>query len=808
MPELLADGLPLRPRRNKFDFTQWADGRAWRFVKGQDYESSTETFRTHVRRWAKANGYDVELRPTWPSRRRRRGDPADEGATPSRSASSSRAPQRPRMSGCGALTAVAVCLRVRGGGRAEPAPPGGAERAAAGSRRARQERAKTRARAARRAAGASGAASATRRSRRSSRGPAEDALRTAAPVVGALRHQPRAARRHPAGAAHARAPPAPHAALLARSRSSTTRPAPSWSGGCSRPGTSSCSSTGARARSAGSRRSASRSWSSPTARAGTSAGSSSPFPSAWRTRSRAACAAAIRTAAWCRATSRPPRRPRRRPAEEARALHPGARPSRATRTPTAWTALLTALAAVGDRCVVQLDAHPRLAHVRRLRAPPVPRARAGGGPPPDPQPRRPRHRLGADRARAARGPRAAEPAAVLRRPARRRAEPRRAATRSPASSAARPAGRTGSSRTARHVRRAPAHLPRADRAGVGQPAARLAQGRLLLGRAARRSGGCRARGSRPSRSRAPRSRASTRRRASRATPPTRCCATSRARSGSCRSDKTDGLGLIGGQKTGKTSALCRTVQVDARDPDCALRRADAQAGRRAPRRSRWSRPDAPCTTSTSTQPEFGINPLLVRRRRRDGRRQGRRRVPRRQHGGRHPRLLGPLPAPGGAGRDRRRARRRDRGPADALAHVPDAAAQRGRVPRAGRRRHLRRPALHRHRDVLRPRPAQRPARRARQHDQQARRAAQQDPAPDGRVARQGAAPPAPARPRRGRAQPRGADRRRQDGHVRRRQLPRDDAVHPQHALRHAAAPAAPAGGASGCGSPSRSTRRT
>jgi len=63
MPELLTDGLPLRARRNKFDFAQWADGQAWRFVKGEDYDSSTETFRTHVRRWAKANGFEVELRP-------------------------------------------------------------------------------------------------------------------------------------------------------------------------------------------------------------------------------------------------------------------------------------------------------------------------------------------------------------------------------------------------------------------------------------------------------------------------------------------------------------------------------------------------------------------------------------------------------------------------------------------------------------------------------------------------------------------------------------------------------------------------
>lgn len=63
MPELLNDGLPQPVRRNKFDFSEWADGRAWRFVKGQDYQSSTETFREHVRRWAKENGYEVEFRP-------------------------------------------------------------------------------------------------------------------------------------------------------------------------------------------------------------------------------------------------------------------------------------------------------------------------------------------------------------------------------------------------------------------------------------------------------------------------------------------------------------------------------------------------------------------------------------------------------------------------------------------------------------------------------------------------------------------------------------------------------------------------
>jgi hypothetical protein len=35
-------------------------------------------------------------------------------------------------------------------------------------------------------------------------------------------------------------------------------------------------------------------------------------------------------------------------------------------------------------------------------------------------------------------------------------------------------------------------------------------------------------------------------------------------------DKSDGLGLIGGQKTGKTSVLCRTVQADGRDESCAM----------------------------------------------------------------------------------------------------------------------------------------------------------------------------------------------------------------------------------------------
>jgi hypothetical protein len=63
MPELLEDGLPERSSRSRFDFSKWVDGQAWKFVKGEDYQSTTETFRTNVKRWAKERGYEVELRP-------------------------------------------------------------------------------------------------------------------------------------------------------------------------------------------------------------------------------------------------------------------------------------------------------------------------------------------------------------------------------------------------------------------------------------------------------------------------------------------------------------------------------------------------------------------------------------------------------------------------------------------------------------------------------------------------------------------------------------------------------------------------
>jgi hypothetical protein len=63
VPELLRDGLPERASRSRFDFSEWADGQAWKFVKGTDYTSSTDTFRANVKRWAKLHGYHVELRP-------------------------------------------------------------------------------------------------------------------------------------------------------------------------------------------------------------------------------------------------------------------------------------------------------------------------------------------------------------------------------------------------------------------------------------------------------------------------------------------------------------------------------------------------------------------------------------------------------------------------------------------------------------------------------------------------------------------------------------------------------------------------
>lgn len=75
-------------------------------------------------------------------------------------------------------------------------------------------------------------------------------------------------------------------------------------------------------------------------------------------------------------------------------------------------------------------------------------------------------------------------------------------------------------------------------------------------------------------------------------------------------DKTDGLGLIGGQKTGKTSVLCQTVRVDAEDPDCAVICLMPKPGD-----ARKALSTIPAWRTVHyldfEAPELGINPLLA-----------------------------------------------------------------------------------------------------------------------------------------------------------------------------------------------------
>ncbi len=75
-------------------------------------------------------------------------------------------------------------------------------------------------------------------------------------------------------------------------------------------------------------------------------------------------------------------------------------------------------------------------------------------------------------------------------------------------------------------------------------------------------------------------------------------------------DKTDGLGLIGGQKTGKTSVLCQTVRVDAEDPDCAVICLMPKPGD-----ARKALSTIPAWRTVHyldfESPELGINPLLA-----------------------------------------------------------------------------------------------------------------------------------------------------------------------------------------------------
>ena len=74
-------------------------------------------------------------------------------------------------------------------------------------------------------------------------------------------------------------------------------------------------------------------------------------------------------------------------------------------------------------------------------------------------------------------------------------------------------------------------------------------------------------------------------------------------------DKTDGLGLIGGQKTGKTSLLCRTVQADAVDESCSVVVLMPKPG---DAKQALSMVPAGRTVHylDLEHPEFGINPLL------------------------------------------------------------------------------------------------------------------------------------------------------------------------------------------------------
>jgi len=60
MPQLLPEGFPEPASRSRFTFNDWADGQVWRFVRGEDYTSTTDSFRYNVKRWAKAHGFEAE----------------------------------------------------------------------------------------------------------------------------------------------------------------------------------------------------------------------------------------------------------------------------------------------------------------------------------------------------------------------------------------------------------------------------------------------------------------------------------------------------------------------------------------------------------------------------------------------------------------------------------------------------------------------------------------------------------------------------------------------------------------------------
>ena len=74
-------------------------------------------------------------------------------------------------------------------------------------------------------------------------------------------------------------------------------------------------------------------------------------------------------------------------------------------------------------------------------------------------------------------------------------------------------------------------------------------------------------------------------------------------------DKSDGLGLIGGQKTGKTSLLIRTVEADGHDRDCAMVVLMPKPGD-ATKALSMVPPDRTVHYLDLEHPEVGYNPLL------------------------------------------------------------------------------------------------------------------------------------------------------------------------------------------------------
>jgi hypothetical protein len=135
MPTLLKDGLPERGSRSKFDFLPWADGQAWKFVKGEDYDSSTETFRYNVRRWARSRGFEAAVRPYPAIVDRRRASPPRiagvrrAGAIVSRAAGElgcSQSALSQHVAQLERLLAVRLVGRRRGSSEVTPTPQGAA----------------------------------------------------------------------------------------------------------------------------------------------------------------------------------------------------------------------------------------------------------------------------------------------------------------------------------------------------------------------------------------------------------------------------------------------------------------------------------------------------------------------------------------------------------------------------------------------------------------------------------------------------------------------------------------------------------